>query len=226
MSRTPSNCECSTKFTIDHAITCPRGGFPILRHNKIRDLTANLLTEVCHEVSTEPDLQPLSTETFSLNSTNTQDGARLDIAVNGFWGGRHERTLCDVRVFNPHAPSNSNCPLPNTYKKHEREKKNAYERRILEVEHSSFTPLIFSATGGMASSTRVFYQRLASLLANKWGNSYGQTMSWLNCRLVFSLLRSAIRCIRGTRSSPGHPTRNSPITLVTSEAELHVEHSV
>ena len=159
-----------------------------------RDLTANLLTEVCHAVSTEPDLQPLSTETFRSNSTNTQDGARLDIAVNGFWGGGHERTLCDMRVFNPHAPSNSKCPLPNTHKKHEREK-NAYARRILEVEHSSFTPLIFSTTGGMASSTTVFYQHLASLLANKWGNLYGNTMSWLNCCLVFSLLRSAIHCI-------------------------------
>ena len=83
-------------------LTCSRGGFPILRH-EIRDLTANLLTEVCHEVITEPDLQPLSTETFSLSSTNIQDGARLDIAVNGFWGGRHERTFCDVRVFIPHA---------------------------------------------------------------------------------------------------------------------------
>ena len=209
LSRTPSNCECGAKFTVDHAFTCSRGGFPILRHNEIRDLTANLLTEVYHEVITEQDLQPLSTETFSLSSTNTQDGARLDTAVNGFWGGRYERTFCDVRVFNPHAPSNSNCPLPNTYRKHEREKKNTYERRILEVEHASFTPLIFSATGGMASSTRVFYQRLASMLAIKWGNPYGPTMSWLNCRLVFSLLRSAIRCIRGAHSSPGHPIRNS-----------------
>ena len=29
-----------------------------------RDLTASLLTEVCHEVSIEPDLQPLTGETF------------------------------------------------------------------------------------------------------------------------------------------------------------------
>ena len=130
-----------------------------------------------------------------------------------------------MRVFNPHAPSNNNCSLANCYKRHEREKKNCYERRIRDVEHASFTPLIFSATGGMANSTRVFYKHLASLLANKWGNPYGQTMSWLNCRLVFSLLRAAIRCIRGARSSPGHPIRHTPISLVTSEAELPMEHS-
>ena len=224
LNRTPSNCECGTKFTVDHAFTCSRGGFLILRHNEIKDLTAHLLTEVCHQVSIEPDLQPLSTESFSSSSTNTQDGARLDIAVNGFWGGKHERTFCDVRVFNPHASSNHNCSLPNTYRKHEREKKNAYEKRLLEVEHSSFTPLIFSATGGTANSTRVFYQRLASLLANKWGNPYGPTMAWMNCRLVFSLLRSAIRCIRGAHSFPGHPIRSSPIILVNSEAELPIDY--
>ena len=34
------------------------------------------------------------------------------------------------------------------YRKHENEKKRAYEQRIREVEHSSFTPLVLSATGG------------------------------------------------------------------------------
>ena len=40
-------------------------------------------------------------------TSNAQDGARLDIVANGFWGGRFERTYFDVRVFNPHAPSHS-----------------------------------------------------------------------------------------------------------------------
>ncbi len=30
------------------------GGFPTIRHNEIRDITASLLTEVCHNVATEP----------------------------------------------------------------------------------------------------------------------------------------------------------------------------
>ena len=140
LNRTPSSCECGTAFSVEHALSCPRGGFPIIRHNEIRDLTANLLTEVCHQVSTEPDLQPVTSETFSRNSINTQDGARLDITMNGFWGGRHEKTFCDVRVFNPHAPTNSNTSLSNCYKRHEREKRNCYERRIREIEHASFTP--------------------------------------------------------------------------------------
>ena len=45
----PSSCACGTKFSIEHALSCPRGGFPSIRHNEIRDLTANLLTEVCND---------------------------------------------------------------------------------------------------------------------------------------------------------------------------------
>ena len=62
------------------------GGYPSIRHNEIRDLTAELLSEVCHSVSIEPHLQPLGGETLRGASANIQDGARLDIAANGFWG--------------------------------------------------------------------------------------------------------------------------------------------
>lgn len=53
-------------------------------HNEIRDLTASILTEVCHNVKVEPNLQPITQETMSTATTNTFDGAQLDIAMNGF----------------------------------------------------------------------------------------------------------------------------------------------
>ena len=77
LSNTPRLCNCGKAFTIDHAMVCHMGGFPTIRHNEIRDLTASLLTEVCSNVAIEPHLQPLSGETFRLASTNTDDGARL-----------------------------------------------------------------------------------------------------------------------------------------------------
>ena len=83
-----SHCACSTTFSLDHALSCPKGGFPSLRHNEIRDLTTCLLTEVYHQVHVEPELQVVSDpDSFSLSTANTQEGARLDIAMNGFWGG-------------------------------------------------------------------------------------------------------------------------------------------
>ena len=109
LRRTPSHCACSAAFSVDHALSYPKGGLPSLRHNEIRDLTAcnRLLTEVCHQVQVEPELQPVSNpDSFSLSTANTQEGAQLDIVMNGFWGSRSESCFVDVRVFNPYAPSN------------------------------------------------------------------------------------------------------------------------
>ena len=217
------HCVCGATFTVEHALSCPKRGFPMIRHNEIRDITANLLTEVCHDVVIEPDLQPLTGEVMARDSSNTTNGARLDIAANGVWGGRFERTYMDVRVFNPHAPTNSKSSISNCCRKHEAEKKHTYKQRILEVEHSTFTPLVFSMTEGMAKQCTTFYRRLASLLADKWEHPYSSTLCWLRCHISFSLLRSAIQCIRGARSSRGHASKSTPpIDLVNNEAQLRL----
>ena len=65
-SRMPSHCVCSCNFLVKHALSCPRGALPSIRHNDMGDLTANLLTEVCPNVTIEPDLQPLTRETLNL----------------------------------------------------------------------------------------------------------------------------------------------------------------
>jgi len=62
-----------------------------------------------------------------------------------------------VKVFNPHAPSNRSTNAKSIYRKHELSKKHSYEARIHEIEHNSFTTLIFSATGGMANEATFFY---------------------------------------------------------------------
>ena len=222
-SKLPSKCICGKNFTVEHALSCARGAFPSIRHNEIRDLTANLLTEVCNDVRIEPDLQPVLSDQLSGATANSQDGARLDLSANGVWGGRYEKTFFDVRVFNPHAPSNKNLTPPACYRKHEKEKKRAYEQRVREVEHSSFTPLILSATGGMGTEATSFYKHLSSMLAQKWDFPYSSTLCWLRCRLTFSLLRSAIQAIRGARSSQGHAARSpTAIDLINAESNIVV----
>ena len=89
-SSTPIHCVCGSSFIVQHVLSCPKGGYPTIRHNELRDITASLLTEVCHDVRIEPDLQPLTGENFAYASANSTDGARLDIAVSGFWGGHYE----------------------------------------------------------------------------------------------------------------------------------------
>ena len=55
----PSQSACGHSFYVSHALSCHMGGYPSIRHNEIRDLTADLLSAVCHSVSIEPHLQPV-----------------------------------------------------------------------------------------------------------------------------------------------------------------------
>ena len=69
---------------------------------------------------------------------------------------------------------------------HEMEKKRVYEQRIREVEHATFTPLVFSASGGFGKEATTFYKLLASSLAKNWdqpSSAYGG-----HGRLVVTLL--------------------------------------
>ena len=87
----PSHCVCGKAFTISHALSCPYGAFPIIRHNDVRELTAKLMSEVCHDVQVEPHLQPLSGELLHHKTTKHEDNARVNIRAAGFWGCRHYR---------------------------------------------------------------------------------------------------------------------------------------
>ena len=42
--------------------------------------------EVCNNTTIEPALQPISGETISNVTAISEDGARLDIVADGFWG--------------------------------------------------------------------------------------------------------------------------------------------
>ena len=66
-----------SSFNTDHALTCPTGGFPSVRHNDLRDFTAKLLTEVRPNVCIEPPLQALTGELLSHETSNSEDGASL-----------------------------------------------------------------------------------------------------------------------------------------------------
>ena len=194
----PKVCICGDVFDIDHAMICKRGGLVIQRHNEIRDLEAELLSAVCKDVEVEPTLQPLSGETLN-NGANTSSDARLDIHARSFWE-RQRSVFFDVRVCHPCADSYREQTPAQIYRQHESEKKRKYANRVLEVEQGTFTPLIFSTTGGMGTECKMFHKRLAELLSIKKNESYATTMSWVRAKVSFALLRSALLCLRGTRN--------------------------
>jgi hypothetical protein len=90
----------------------------MIRNNGIRDVTANLLTEVCHD---EPDLQPLTGEALTHSTSNTADGARLDIADSGEASMSEPSSISEYSTL-MHPPIYRNTSISNCYKKHEPEK--------------------------------------------------------------------------------------------------------
>ena len=220
----PSSCACGAPFDIDHAMICSLGGFPIIRHNELRDITAELLSEVCADVTTEPPLQPITGETFLHRTARTDDDARPDIWARGFWNKAQE-AFFDIRVFYPNAPSYHSRGITSISRSQEMEKKRLYGQRIREVEHGVFTPLVFTTSGGMARECKTFFSRLASIIADKQKEHYSKIMALIRVRISFALLRSALMAIRGTRSlhKKAHTTtliENSSVVL--SEAMVTI----
>ena len=121
------------------------GGFPSMQHNEIRDLTASLLRETSSNVGIEPGLQRVTTKVMAHRSVIVQDDAQFDIRAQGFWGERHQEAFFNVRVFNPHAPSNRSSSLAAWYRKHDKEKRRKYKQRVKDIEFGLFIPPVFSA---------------------------------------------------------------------------------
>ena len=188
LSRLPSKCACGGNFDLSHAFSCKKGGFISSRHNLLRNMTASLLGEVCKDVCIEPELSTLSGETLIPKSANTSDEARLDISARGVWT-TGQRAFFDVRVFNPFARRYSGITLSQSYRSNESEKKRQYNDRVMKVENGTFTPLVFSSSGGMAPECRMFFKQLSSLVADHRKETYSLVASWIKTKLSFSLLR-------------------------------------
>lgn len=57
----------------------------------------------------------------------------------------------------------------------------------------------------MGPAAQVVYNLIAAKLAEKRRAPYQRTVSWIRCMLRFSLLRSDIKCIRGSQSTYKKP---------------------
>ena len=204
-------CACGQQNSIDHCLTCKKGGFVIMRHNTLRDTEAKLLEEACRDVEIEPSLIPVDGEELQ-RGTTVQDGARLDISARGLWNPL-ERVFFDVRVTHPNTQTNVSKPLRQIYKEQERMKKTKYNRRIIEVEKSTFVPLIFTTSGGMGPECEKMNKRLAHLIASKRNESYSDVINYIRRKLRFALLRATLIALRGFRGRV-NKARNTEISEV------------
>ena len=102
------------------------------------------------------------------------------------------------------------------YRIHENEKKRLYSKRVLDIEHGTFTPLVFTTTDGVGKEYLMYHSRLAELISIKKGEQYAKTISWIRKRTSFALLRSALVCLRASR------TRRVPCDIKNVDIDLEV----
>ena len=216
---TPAHCVCGKKNTIDHALNCKLGGYVNMRHNNIRDFEASLLREVCRDVKVEPELLPLGNT--GTRSRNTADKARLDVSAVGIWSPM-ERTFLDVRVTHPNSPSYRDKTIEQIYIHHENEKKQMYNDRIIHVEKGSFSPLIFTTSGGMGPEATRYHKRIAELISTKRNESYSDVVNWIRTKVRFALLNSTLIAFRGERGRK-RSGENTPLADIS--LNLIPEHS-
>ena len=58
----PTTCVCASDMTVDHAMTCLCGGYPMVRHNAVCDVVADAMSSAFQDVEVEPVLLPYSGE--------------------------------------------------------------------------------------------------------------------------------------------------------------------
>ena len=119
----------------------------------------------------------------------------------------------DVRVFNPFAKSHLARNLEAVFRSNESSKKTAYNTRVIQIEHGSFTPLVFSSFGGYGKETSCFLSKLVGKIAHKFEMEKSAVANYIRSKISFELIRSQVACIRGARSL-------KKIVIDTSEMEV------
>lgn len=160
-------------------------------------LHANIITEVCHKVCIEPQLQELSGELLHHATSIIDEGAHLDIwakrvlgrlVMMGILRCKGIQSQCTIQ---PVAPTELCLPSP-------------WEATILWAAcqrgqtWSLHTTHVFHIWRHFRHDCNSLQEAGLAACLQAWAaiqHCYGMVV-WLWCHLSFSLLRSAVRCLR------------------------------
>ena len=71
----------------------------------------------------------------------------------------------------------------------------------MNIEHGTFTPLVFSVRGVLGKECSMFQKLMADKTTKKNNESCEKVFTVIRCKLSFIILRSALLCIRESRSN-------------------------
>ena len=70
----------------------------------------------------------------------------------------------------------------------------------MEVEHGTFTPIIFTVKGAMGPECHAFHKTLAGKISEKTGERYEEVTRMIRVKLSFLIIKAALTCVRCSRS--------------------------
>ena len=110
--------------------------------------------------------------------------------------------------------------IPVMYETHEKEKKRGYNARVLQIERGTFTPLVFSTSGGMGKEASKLVKRLAQRMEVSTGQRYADAVGYIRKRLRFEILKTTVIALRGDR---GARLRSANNIVNVGELDLNLE---
>ncbi|KAL7474494.1 hypothetical protein ACHAW6_000466, partial [Cyclotella cf. meneghiniana] len=196
----PDQCDgCGAGLTLEHGLSCKRGGLVGIRHNDVRNKWAHLcsiaLTNL--RVVIEPTIfygnrsragenNATPATPCPLNPTNTLgDEACKDILAHGFWN-QGRGTVFNVHICDTNSCSYGNTSLSKFLECHAKEKKDKYETACLD--HCwDFTPLVYSVDRVASKDAQKAEQCIAWLIAKKWSGKYSDIASFIRTRISLAI---------------------------------------
>ena len=201
----PLCCDgCDERFTIEHAMSCRKGGLILHQHNDLVTTWGQLCGQahIPSTVSDKPLIHPSRDIPITgTNRTIPSPELRGDLAVYGFWSSG-QTAIFDVRITDTDQPSNRKSAASKVLLRHEKEKKDKYGALCI-ARRRTFTPLVFSIDGLLGKEATAASKRLATSLASKWKRSYSEVCGSIRSRISIALVRSSSRCLRA-ECTPTH----------------------
>ena len=208
----PRKCDgCGAGFTVEHGLSCKKGGLVSIRHDDVHDEWAHLcgLALTSSRVTTEPLIHygdgmgaSLGGTTGNRNGNTLGEEARGDVSAHGFWQ-KGRSTIFDVRITDTDSKSYGNTASDKLLERFAQLKRDKYDEACLE-RRKDFTPLCYSVDGMACKAARAAEKRLVSLLSVKWDWQYSEMVNFVRTRMSLAVVRSNTLLLRSERMHTWH----------------------